>query len=261
MRKLTFAFARQLTLLTAVGLVVAACGADVDMTTSPTAACETDPAACGADVDTTTSPTPACETDPAPWLERDHALSAGCYVLSEFPAGITYELPEVEPPGEWTSCSPSPTEQAACYWPDGPDSDIDDAGAVTFQIVDNVVADPCSDQDTAELLNPPVGPSVDYLVEAISNLEGYEATDPVDITVSGFDGKEFMLTAPDTEGCNATWATADRTTGMGANEINLLRIVDVDGVRVVITSAYHPETTEAAVAALQQVMDSVQIEP
>ena len=73
---------------------------------------------------------------------------------------------------------------------------------------------------------------------AISNLEGYEATAPEDITVSGFNGKEFTLTAPDTDGCGATWATADRVTGMGAGEVNLLRILDVDGERIVITRAY-----------------------
>ncbi len=132
------------------------------------------------------------------------------------------------------------------------------AAALTFQIVDNVVAE-CTDQETAELLDPPVGPSVDDLVTAISNLEGYEATDPVDITVSGFQGKEFTLTAMQ-HGCGATWATAERVTGMGVGEINLLRILDVDGVRVLIAGAYHTDTPEADVAAVKQVMDSVQIE-
>jgi hypothetical protein len=186
-------------------------------------------------------------------------LTAGSYSLSEFPVGITFEIPAFEPPAEWFACSPAPVEQAVCH-ASNPDEDIPFA-AVTFQIVDNVVADPCSDQETAELLDPPVGPSVDDLVEAISNLEGYEATPPDDISVSGFDGKEFTLTAPDTEGCGATWATADRTTGMGANEINVLRILDVDGVRVVISGAHHPETPDAAVVAVEQVMDSVQIQP
>jgi hypothetical protein len=53
--------------------------------------------------------------------------------------------------------------------------------------VDNVVADPCSDQETAELLDPPVGPSVDELATAISSLEGYEATAPEVITVREAD--------------------------------------------------------------------------
>lgn len=132
--------------------------------------------------------------------------------------------------------------------------------AVTFQIVENVVTDPCAGQENAELLDPPVGPSVDDLVTAISGLEGYETTDPVDISVDGFDAKEFTLTAPVTHGCGATWATADRTTGMGTGEINLLRVVDVDGVRVLMSGAYFPSTPESDVAVIQQIMDSVQIE-
>lgn len=47
---------------------------------------------------------------------------------------------------------------------------------------------------------------------------------------------------------------------MGTGESNLLRILDVDGVRVVISGAYHAATPEADVAALEQIMDSVQIE-
>ena len=97
---------------------------------------------------------------------------------------------------------------------------------------------------------------------AISSLEGYEATAPVDITVSGFQGKEFTLTAVRHEKCGATWATADRVTGMGAGESNLLRILDVDGVRVVnCTAPTTPRRRRTEVAAVEQVMDSVQIEP
>jgi hypothetical protein len=160
----------------------------------------------------------------------------------------------LEAPAVWFACSSSAVEQAVCNeWAPG------QIVAVTFQIVDNVVAE-CADQETAELLDPPVGPSVDELVTAISSLEVYEATAPVDITASGFEGKEFTLTAVE-HGCGATWATADRITGMGAGERNLLRILDVDGVRVVIAGAYGASTPEAAVATVEQVMDSVQIEP
>jgi len=48
---------------------------------------------------------------------------------------------------------------------------------------------------------------------------------------------------------------------VGPGEINLLRVLDVDGVRVLISGAYGSETPEAELAAIEQVMDSVQIEP
>ena len=229
---------RRATLLAATAVLATACGVDAGASDSPPPASET-------------ASTPSAAASPRE-LPREGDLTAGTYSVSDFPAAITFEIPPSEPP--WFACSPSAVEQAVCK-----ESTATAVSAVTFQIVDNVVAG-CSDQDTAELLDPPVGPSVDDLVTAISSLEGYEATAPVDITVSGFQGKEFTLTAVRHE-CGATWATADRVTGMGAGESNLLRILDVDGVRVVIAGAYHASTPEDEVAAVEQVMDSVQIEP
>ena len=192
----------------------------------------------------------------------EQLLNAGSYSLSGFPVGITFEVPAFEPPAEWFSCSPSPVEQGVCHV-SNPDEDI--PAAVTFQIVDNVRTPPCSDQETAELLDPPVGPSVDDLVTAIYNLEGYEASSHElfrqEVTVSGFRGTQFTLWAPGTEGCTAKWATAERTTGMVPNEINEVYILDVDGVRVVITVAYHHGTPSAAAAAALGIIESVQIQP
>lgn len=186
-------------------------------------------------------------------------VSPGSYSLSEFPVDITFEIPAA--PANWyargagvgvDSDEDIPRAQAG--------EDIPPGAGVSFQIVDNVVANPCSDSRSAELLDPPVGPSVDDLVTAISGLQGFEATAPMDITVSGFEGVELTLTAPDTE-CTTTWGTADGTHGVAPGEINLLRILDVEGVRVVIAGAYYPATPDDAVAAVEQVMDSVQIEP
>ena len=239
-RKLTsLVLWRHLILLTGLALLVAACAADVG-TTSPPPASET-------------ASTASAAASPRE-LPTEGDLTAGSYSLSDFPAAITFDIPASEPPAVWFPCSPSAVELAVCHeWA------TQQIVAVTFQIVDNVVAG-CADQETAELLDPPVGPSVDDLVTAISSLEGYEATAPVDITVSGFEGKEFTLTAV-THGCGATWATADRITGMGSGESNLLRILDVDGVRVVIAGAYNASTPDDEVATMEQVMDSVQIEP
>jgi hypothetical protein len=167
---------------------------------------------------------------------------------------ITFDIP-LEPPAAWFACSgPPAVEQGVCYeWTS------DRYVAAGFLIVDNVVAE-CADPETAELLDPPVGPSVDDLVTAVSSLEGFAATEPVDVTVSGFQGKEFTLTAV-RHGCGATWATAERINGMGKGESNLVRILDVDGVRVVIAGAYDADTPDAVVAAVEHIMDSVQIEP
>lgn len=44
-------------------------------------------------------------------------------------------------------------------------------------------------------------------------------------------------------------------------ESNLLRIVDADGLRVMIAGAYDADPPDAAATAVEQIMDSVQIGP
>src|SRR6185369_12933478 len=152
-------------------------------------------------------------------------IAPGTYHLTDdFPIPVSVEVP-----ARWSECSLGPLEQGVCS--------ANGLGGVSFMVIDNVVADPCSDVG----LEPPVGPSVDDLVSAISGLNGFRATAPVDVMVDGHPGKEFTITAPASSPCGLlTWMGPDRTNGVGLGEANRLRIVDVDGVRVLIASAYSP---------------------
>jgi hypothetical protein len=187
--------------------------------------------------------------------ELGRPIGAGTYSLPDFPVGITFEIPTVDSPAGWRACSESAVEQAVCYWPTA-DTGV---GQLAFLIVTNVATDPCSPGEVYP--DPPVGPSVDDLVTAISNLEGYEATAPVPTTVDGYDGQQLTVTAPTDSGCEgfAPWATEDRHTGMGPGESNILHVIDVDGVRVMISIATDQASPHAA--AFDQVLESVQIEP
>jgi hypothetical protein len=198
------------------------------------------------------SPSAVASPGALPILE-DVALTPGTYSLEGFPVSITFDVPT-----GWRACSPSSVEQAACQSV----SESLPGVAVAFTIIDNVVANPCS-ADGA-LLDPPVGSSVDDLVTAISNLQAFQATTATDITFDGFDGKQFTLTAPSVPACQdlRTWAAGGRTNGMGAGEVHEMRILDVGGVRVVIAGVYFPSIATAdQLSALQQVIDSIQIEP
>ena len=205
------------------------------------------------------SPTPSPTASPSPSASPEETatvLRPGPHALDPaFPVSITFDIPPTTAPAQWLVCSPSEVEQGVCY-----ESAKDVSGpVVSFLIVTNVVADPCGEA----LLDPPVGPSVDDLVTAISNLKDFSASTPRDITVGRFPGKEFTVTAP-TSGCELrTWATAKRTNGVGLRETNLMEILDVDGVRVVISGAYDPDATtaDADLAAIRQVISSVHIEP
>jgi hypothetical protein len=194
---------------------------------------------------TTVVPTPEPNPTAAP-LETP--ISPGIQSLGGYPVGISFTVP-----AGWFWCSISQLEQGVCRV-GGSSTEL------RFLIVNNVVADPCGDA----LLDPPPGPSVDDLVAAISGLANFTASVPIEITVGGLAGKEFTVTAP-IPACSTlrTWATADRTNGVSAGEANLIRIVDVDGTRVVITGAYLPLESDAteAIAGIREVMDSVTFNP
>lgn len=113
-----------------------------------------------------------------------------------------------------------------------------------FWIVENVYADPC---DSGSPLDPQLGPSVDDLVAALAGLPGYEATAPTPVTVGGFDGVEFELTAPeygDDCGAHRTWSTPSFTRSMFPGETNRIQVIDVDGVRLVLAIVEYAYTTE-----------------
>jgi len=196
-------------------------------------------------------PTPAPTPTPMPLPQDARSLAPGAYVIGDpFPVRVTVEVPE-----GWTAGTYGPLETGV--------SRVDDGGGVAFVIVDNVVNDPC-DASQAQLV-PAVGPSVDDLVVAISSWAGFEATEPIDVTVDGFHGKQFELTAPGRSFCHGdifTWSTVQRANGVSANEVNLLRIVDVAGTRVLVAAAHQPgKTTAREVAEIRSVFDSVHFAP
>ena len=199
----------------------------------------------------TPSPTPTATPRPTPLPtpievgspDAGLTIEPGTFEMDGFPVRATVDLP-----AGWFECSPSVVEQAVCL--------AEFNSAVGLMIIDSVVADPCG--ATGE--GPPLGPTVDDLAEAIAGLPGFEATVPVDVTVDGHPGKELTVTAPtpDTSCSLLTWTGPLRTTGVGAGEVNRVRIVDVDGVRVLIAAAFHPTSLEPAIPAeVEAVFESV----
>ena len=190
------------------------------------------------------SPTPSPTRSPPRLPDTADPLEPGRYQLaSGFPVGVSFDVPAGTVP-----CSHGPLEQALCG-----------QAELSFLFVENVVADPCSET----LLDPPVGPTVDDLVEAVSNLKGFTATAPVDVTVGGHPARQFEVVAPSNPSCDLkTWATRDRVNGVGADESNLLWIVDVDGARVLIAGASSPrDASDETRAAFEEIVNSIQFDP
>lgn len=184
-------------------------------------------------------------------------VDAGIYRLGpespgpDLPVAITFVVP-----AGWLSCA----NNAGFLCP------ADGVGGVNIFSVTNVVADPC-DETTPR--DTPVGPTVDDLVTAVSSLPWAAITPPTDVSVDGFRGKEFEVTAPTRSPCVgmddlAPWATTF-TDGMGSlspGERSRLRILDVQGTRVVIAGYYLPGTTSLQdLAEINAIIDSVRFEP
>ncbi len=147
------------------------------------------------------------------------------------------------------------------------------APGVVFDGITNIYVDACQ----WVLLDPPVGPTVDDLVAAWSNLPDFAATTAVDVTVDGYAGKQFEFTVPpyDRAGCKVkvdvgqVYALWDFT-GMNkedapgyfawSSHLHLqIWVLDVDGTRLVIGATTLPTTSPQDRADLDAVLTSIQI--
>ncbi len=121
---------------------------------------------------------------------------------------------------------------------------------------------PCN--PAAGEIEPPIGPSVDDLVAALSNAPAFEVSPPVDVTVGAFQGKEIELTAvgPESDCPEAIpWRGGEDAGGLAPGETVRLQILDADGVRIVLRVIEPGQRDAAAEAELHQIVDSIRIEP
>ena len=101
----------------------------------------------------------------------------------------------------------------------------------------------------------------DTLAMAINDIITVGAT-PIAITVDGYPGRQFVLTAPERPDCDlGTWVAASRVNGVGPSETNILQIVDVDGERVMINAAYFPDTPPETRSEQDAMLESVHLNP
>lgn len=158
----------------------------------------------------------------------------------------------------------------------------DGHSVLTVMEVSNLVQEGCTDHAPAD---PPVGPTVDDLATALTELAPFEVTkQPRNVTVQGYRGKHLQLTVPDIpvvsarggrqfEGCQGgqlqSWFSpihdGGRAAFFGYNEepgrTEDFWILDVDGTRLVLVTMSSPDSPPADVAELEAIFDSIQIVP
>ncbi len=130
----------------------------------------------------------------------------------------------------------------------------------------NVYADGCQ----WVLVDPPVGPTVDDLVSALTNLLGLAPTAAADITVDGYVGKQIEFNVPRyiADECKdsafALWQEfGDKywfTYSAKSNNHIRLWILDVGGTRLVIEAySYWSGTSPQDRVAIDEIVASIQI--
>lgn len=186
-------------------------------------------------------PTPT----PRPFEDASGSLEPGRYVSSIESVEISYTVP-----AGWKR-EPSGPELM------GPIAD--EIGGLSFWTVSNLFADPC--QFELGTLGTQPGPTVDDLADALANQPGIDPASASDVAVDGFAGKYIEYTTPAT-GCDAfgPWPTPNGLVLFPNTEARYW-ILDVDGTRLVMLAYVWDVATQEGRAALQGIIDSVEITP
>lgn len=183
-----------------------------------------------------------------PMPARESELEAGTYLVTNF--GVPFEITV---PGGYD------------YTPEGGLLRGSEA-FVRFDAPAFVSADACH---WTTPLTKVVGPSVQDLAEALSAVASTTTTTPVDIRVDGYRGVEFDLFVKegiDIDDCRASRMCIHsevqhdcwRYHHEGRDQRETLRILDLDGQRVVLTvGQWEQDVDPAALAEAREIFDSI----
>lgn len=144
----------------------------------------------------------------------------------------------------------------------------DGVGMIVFTEDLYVYADPCR-WSTTTPDTPAI--TVDEVVSALSAQASRDASAPVDVTVDGYEGKSITLHVPDDavfSECDqdtfGSWGVESESTpgrySQDPGQIDELSILDVDGVLVVIDTAYYEGTPAEDVAEMRAIVESTTFE-
>jgi len=196
-------------------------------------------------------PTP----EPTPASFTSGELEPGAYLVHAV-SGLSIE---VTVPQGWTGY------QGWGLW--GPRTEFPPDGmGLGFWQVGNLYADPLE----PDLVDPPIGPTVDDLVDGLVAQRGHTTSPPVDVTIDGYSGAMVELKIPEEpffEECFAggtTYRLWNDTGGgyrclQGPGQIERIWVLDVDGTRLVIDAHHFPGTPAQDLAALDAVIASIRI--
>jgi hypothetical protein len=159
-------------------------------------------------------------------------------------------------PGGWSGTA------AEGVWPTEGKAAPPDGAALFVVRGASLFDDPCRTDDMgAAMPEIAVGPGVDDFADAVATHPLLDVTDPTDVALAGYAGTYLELHVPaDISECGVYRPWEPWYYAQGPGERWHLWILDVDGVRVVLQSMDHAETSPQRRAELQAIVDSIQID-
>lgn len=209
------------------------------------------------------TPVPSGTLDPLPISQA--ALEPGPYLIDMDNVTSRSGVPDalITVPDGWSSIDGWGVNR-------GGEDQAEWAG-ITFWSVDEVYAHPC--QWDVPRLDP--GSTVDGLASTLATVPLREATPPVEVTLDGYPGKRLDWSVPadmdfstcdaDSEGTGFFSWTGTGAAGLryqqGPGQVDRLWILDVGGARLVIDAMSMPGTSDATIAEMVEIVESIDFQP
>jgi hypothetical protein len=214
----------------------------------------------------TASPTAVPTASPTPVADPAGRLTAGTYVAHPFgPPNRAMSFTFSVPSGSWeVHGDAGQTLGLAKYG-------SSDGLGMGFLRVSSLNGDPCNWLGTAD--DVAIGPTVDDLVSALPNETEYDTSEPSDVTLGGYSGKQVAVTMPtspfssgrpNAPGCDEQvfriWnAEGFDIYAQGPEHRWTMWILDVEGQRVVVMKGEFANSDVGLSAELQSIVDSIVI--
>ena len=189
--------------------------------------------------------------EPSPTATSAPDLNDQEGLLAPGPYSVTLPVPQITitftVPNGWTK-----NVVPSVVWTDNSEA------RVAFGDVSQLFQDPC--QPDLGLVEPVIGPTIDDLATALAAIPGVQVT-TADVALSGFSGTRVDVTAPpEFADCIESGGEAQlNTTAPFEPGVHSFWILDVDGTRVVVQGVARTRATESQSAALQEIVNSIQI--
>lgn len=202
-------------------------------------------------------PEPSARPTAAPQLQAwsGREMPAGDYVIGgPFPVGLRITVPD-----GWQSFGVTDGLASLC----NNACELPDRAGLAFWVVTNTFTDAC---DIGGLADPPIGPSVDDLVDALASLPRHEATAPTTEAIGGRAVTYLELTADaDLGDCGLdgfrAWTAGAEVRESPPGDRDRLWILEVDGTRLMVDIALPPSADPQDVADLEAMVESIRFEP